>query len=134
MRLITTRGRLLLLLAVLPLLGLTASAASAQSKAPLKIGVLSSYTGPAMPYTLPEKDGMLLAVEEINAAGGLLGRPIELVFRDDKMRPDLGLTNIQEIVHQEKVELILGPFTSGVPWRTRTGRSRTSGCSWRPSR
>ncbi|MBI4587390.1 MAG: ABC transporter substrate-binding protein [Candidatus Rokubacteria bacterium] len=90
-----------------------AGPAVAQVKA-LRVGVANSYTGVAIPYTIPEKEAMLLAVEEINAAGGVLGRPLELAFRDDKLRPDLGLTNLQELVYQEKVELILGPFSSGV--------------------
>ncbi len=86
--------------------------AGAQTK--IKVGVQNSYTGVAIPYTVPEKDAMLLALEEINAAGGLLGKQVELVFRDDKLRPDLALTNLNELVYQEKVDLILGPFSSGV--------------------
>lgn len=86
----------------------------ALAQGPLKVGVANSYTGVAIPYTVPEKEAMLLAVEEINAAGGLLGRQVELIFRDDKLRPDLGLTNLQELIYQEKAEAILGPFSSGV--------------------
>lgn len=86
--------------------------AAAQAK--IKVGVQNSYTGVAIPYTVPEKEAMLLALEELNAAGGLLGKQVELVFRDDKLRPDLAITNLNELVYQEKVDLLLGPFSSGV--------------------
>ena len=64
-----------------------ASAVHAQSGKPIKIGEINSYK--AQPAFLePYKKGMELAVEEINAAGGVNGRKLELVTRDDNANPD----------------------------------------------
>ena len=51
----------------------------AQSKDPIKIGVVLSTTGPAAGLGIPERNGAILAAKEINSKGGINGRPIELV-------------------------------------------------------
>src|ERR1700730_18676499 len=67
-------------------LGAVLLAAGIASGQPIKLGELNSYkTFPA--FLEPYKKGMELAVEEINASGGLLGRPLELVVRDDTGNP-----------------------------------------------
>src|SRR5882724_12022075 len=59
-----------------------AGPAAAQGK-PIRIGEINSYSGLATVYTFPYKEGLLMAVKEINDAGGVNGRPIEFIFRDD---------------------------------------------------
>ncbi len=84
--------------------------ASAQ---PIKLGELNSYkTFPA--FLEPYKKGMDLAVEEINAAGGVLGRPLAIVSRDDNGNPGDAVRVAEELVTREKVTLLMGTFASNV--------------------
>ncbi len=87
------------------------AAVAAQAQAPIKIGELNSYK--AQPAFLePYKKGMELAVEEINAAGGLLGRKVELVTRDDNGNPGDAVRVAEELVSRERVEVLTGTFLS----------------------
>jgi branched-chain amino acid transport system substrate-binding protein len=85
----------------------------AQSK-PIRIGEVNSYSGLATVYTFPYRDGLMMATKEINDAGGVLGRPLEFVFRDDKLRPDEAVKAARELVQQEKVDFLAGCITSAV--------------------
>lgn len=77
----------------------------------IKIGELNSYK--AQPAFLePYKKGMELAVEEINAAGGVNGKKIELVSRDDNANPGDAVRVAEELVSREKVDLLTGTFLS----------------------
>ena len=67
----------------------TAGTAAAQGK-PIRIGEINSYSGLATVYTFPYKEGLLMAAKEINDAGGVLGRPIEFVFRDSATATPVG--------------------------------------------
>ena len=91
----------------------TAGPAAAQGK-PIRIGEINSYSGLATVYTFPYKEGLLMAAKEINDAGGVLGRPIEFVFRDDKLKPDEAVKAARELVGQEKVDFLAGCISSGV--------------------
>src|SRR5512140_3084476 len=85
-------------------------AAAAQ---PIKLGELNSYkVFPA--FLEPYKKGMELAVDEINAAGGVLGRPIEVVSRDDNGNPGDAVRVAEELLSREKVALLMGTFASNV--------------------
>jgi len=88
-------------------------AASAQSK-PIRIGEINSYSGVATVFTFPYKEGLALAAKEINDAGGVLGRPLEFVHRDDKLKPDEAVKAARELVLQEKVDFLAGCITSAV--------------------
>ena len=101
-----------LLSAILILVGATEPAA-AQGK-PIRIGEINSYSGLATVYTFPYKEGLLMAAKEINDAGGVLGRPIEFIFRDDKLKPDEAVKAARELVGQEKVDFLAGCISSGV--------------------
>jgi branched-chain amino acid transport system substrate-binding protein len=86
-------------------------AASAQAQGTLKIGEINSYK--AQPAFLePYKKGMELAVDEINAAGGLLGRKVELVIRDDNANPGDAVRAAEELLSREKVDVLMGGFLS----------------------
>src|SRR5512132_2913489 len=87
--------------------------AAAQPK-PIKIGEINSYSGVATVYTFPYKEGLAMATKEINDAGGVLGRPIEYVHRDDKLKPDEAVKAARELVSQEKVDYLAGCISSGV--------------------
>jgi branched-chain amino acid transport system substrate-binding protein len=85
----------------------------AQAQAPIKIGDINSYSAQAL-VTEPYRKGALLAAEEINAAGGVLGRKIEIVFRDDAMKPGDAIKQAEELVTNEKVAVLAGGFSSSV--------------------
>src|SRR6202008_2920088 len=89
---------------------LACSAVSAQT---IRIGELNSYkVFPA--FLEPYKKGMELAVEEINAAGGVLGRNVELVVRDDGGTPGDAVRTAEELITREKVDVLMGTFASNV--------------------
>jgi branched-chain amino acid transport system substrate-binding protein len=86
----------------------------AQAQKPILIGEISSYsTVPA--FTLPYRNGWELAVEEVNAAGGLLGgRKLEVISRDDGGKPDNATRHASELLSSHKVDLLAGTFLSNV--------------------
>lgn len=84
--------------------------ASAQ---PIKLGELNSYKQFAA-FLDPYKHGMQLALDEINAAGGVLGRPLEIVSRDDNGTPGDAIRVAEELLTREKVTLLMGTFPSNV--------------------
>jgi branched-chain amino acid transport system substrate-binding protein len=85
----------------------------AWAQAPIKIGEINSYSTIAQ-FTLPYKQGWQLAVEEVNAAGGLLGRKVEVIARDDVGKPEDALRHALELVSKEKVDVLAGGFYSNV--------------------
>jgi branched-chain amino acid transport system substrate-binding protein len=89
------------------------STALATSAQPIKLGELNSYkVFPA--FLEPYKKGMDLALEEVNAAGGVLGRPLEIVSRDDTGSPGDAVRVAEELISREKVALLMGTFASNV--------------------
>jgi branched-chain amino acid transport system substrate-binding protein len=99
--------------AVAALLTLTsASIATAQDS--IRIGEVNSYTGPLASFTVPYRNGLELAVEEINAKGGVLGRKLEVISRDDGAKPADAVKFAEELVRREKVDLIAGTFLSHI--------------------
>lgn len=92
-------------------LGVVATQARAQ--APIRIGELNSYK--AQPGFLdPYRKGWELALEEINASGGLLGRKVEVVSRDDNGNPGDAVRVAEELVSREKADVIFGTFLSHI--------------------
>ncbi len=93
---------------------LAASLRPARAQAgPIRIGEINSYTGqPA--FTLPYRNGWQLAVEQINAAGGVLGRKLEVISRDDAGKPPDAVRIAGELLTDEKVDLLAGTFLSNV--------------------
>ncbi len=80
---------------------------------PIKVGWLSSLTGPLSSAALAENQGVQLAVEEINKAGGILGRPIELLTRDTAGDPTKAVNFAQQLAFSDKVQFVIGPVNSG---------------------
>jgi branched-chain amino acid transport system substrate-binding protein len=93
--------------------GLSLVAAQAGAQGAIKIGEINSYK--ALPQNLvPYKQGWLLAQEEVNAAGGVLGRPLETVFRDDNANPGDAVRMAEELLAREKVDILSGVTLSHV--------------------
>jgi branched-chain amino acid transport system substrate-binding protein len=81
--------------------------------AQIKIGELNSYKVFAA-FLEPYKKGMELAVEEVNSGGGVLGRKLELVVRDDGGNPGDAVRVAEELIAREKVNVLMGTFASNV--------------------
>jgi branched-chain amino acid transport system substrate-binding protein len=92
--------------------GLAASGGSALAQT-VKIGWLSSLTGPLSSAAIAENQGVQLAVEEINKAGGILGRQIELLTRDTAGDPTKAVNFAQQLAFSDKVNVVIGPVNSG---------------------
>lgn len=93
---------------------LLACAAGAWGQAnPLRLGVIGPFSGPSADFGQPMLNGVKFAVDEINAVGGYLGRPIELVVKDDRANPDVGQASSQELIN-EKVVATIGFCNTGV--------------------
>src|SRR5262252_10951023 len=96
--------------AVLASLGVLVGAA-AHAQDTIKIGEINSYK--AQPAFLdPYKKGWELAVEEVNAAGGVLGKKLQVISRDDNGNPGDAVRVAEELVSREGVALICGTFLS----------------------
>jgi branched-chain amino acid transport system substrate-binding protein len=108
----TVRRILAGMLALLVLAGPAAGPARAQG--PIRIGEINSFSGIGAPFTGPYRAAVEMAVEEVNARGGVLGRKVEVVFRDDKGQPAEAVKHAQELVAGEKVHLLSGTFLSNV--------------------
>ena len=81
---------------------------------PIKIGVSGPFTGGSAPMGVSMRDGVRLAAAEINAKGGVLGRKIELVERDDEAKNERGVQIAQELINKEKVAATVGYINTGV--------------------
>jgi branched-chain amino acid transport system substrate-binding protein len=80
---------------------------------PLRLGYLPALTGPSSSTGIGINRGTLLAVQEINAAGGINGRQIELITRDTQSDPTKAVNGAAELTHGEKVSVVIGPLNSG---------------------
>ncbi len=93
--------------------GMLVALGSAHAQGTLKIGEINSYKAQAA-FLDPYKKGMDLAVEEINAAGGVDGRKIELITRDDNANPGDAVRLAEELVSREKIDVLVGAFLSNI--------------------
>ena len=84
---------------------------------PARLGAVVSRSGAASSYGDQVARGFDLAVEQINAAGGVDGRKIELLYRDDSTNPEIGLAAVRELVEQQHVATVLGAVSSRVTLR-----------------
>lgn len=84
------------------------AASYAQSKDPIKIGVVLSTTGPAAGLGIPERNGAIMAAKEINSKGGINGHPIQLVVEDDTTNPDTAVSKANDLIFNQGVVAIIG--------------------------
>jgi branched-chain amino acid transport system substrate-binding protein len=92
------------------LLGLTASAATAQEK--LKIGVIVTLSGPPAALGAQVRDGFALAVKDLGGKMG--GREVEIVNVDDELKPDGAVVKVKGLLEREKVDFVVGPIFSNI--------------------
>ena len=91
--------------------GLAAPAIAANE--PIKIGYLPALTGPSSSTGIGINRGTQLAVDEVNKAGGINGRPIELIVRDTQSDPTKAVNAVAELTQRAKASIIWGPLNSG---------------------
>ena len=84
------------------------------SGAPVKIGYLASLTGFCSGFSQDYVKGAQQAVKTINAEGGVLGHPLQLLVRDDKAEPNVGVSQARDLVLSEHVKFLAGTCTSSV--------------------
>ncbi len=89
-------------------------AAESGATEPIKVGVSGPFTGGSNPMGIAMRDGIRLAAREINETGGILGRPVLLVERDDEARPERGAQVVQDLINREKIVAGLGIVNTGV--------------------
>lgn len=87
--------------------------ASAQSSSPIKIGVLTPLSGAYASIGQQVKWGVQLATDEINAAGGIMGRQVELTFEDGEANPAVGTQKAEKLFQSTKVDFLTGTVNSG---------------------
>jgi urea transport system substrate-binding protein len=85
---------------------------NAFAETPIKVGVISPLTGAWTVYGKAHSAGFELAVDEINAAGGVLGRQIEIVIGDSKTEPRIVVEQANRLIRQERVDFLAGTFSS----------------------
>jgi branched-chain amino acid transport system substrate-binding protein len=94
--------------------GLILSGGALAAEPPIRIGEINTYSGVPAGFTLPYRQAIEMAVDEVNSAGGLLGRKVEVLFRDDKGNPADAIRHAQELVRAEQVDLLAGTFLSNI--------------------
>jgi len=95
------------------LLSVAALGAAACSRK-VRVGAIISSTGAAAMYGERVRKGIDLALHDINASGGVNGRLLEVVYRDDATNPEVGLQMARELVHHEGVRIVIGAVSSAV--------------------
>jgi branched-chain amino acid transport system substrate-binding protein len=102
--------------------------------APIKVGTLTPLTGAGGPYGPVMVKAVKAVVDQVNAAGGVLGRKIELVSEDDQTSPEAGVRAARKLIDVDKVSAILGTWASAVTtavaplcWESKTFLATVSG-------
>jgi len=105
------RGALVAALATLAAIALPAAAQT--GAAPVRIGSTLALTGPLSATAQIHRIVGEIYVEQLNKRGGLLGRPVEWIVKDDQSKPDLARTLYEQLVTADKVDLLMGPYATG---------------------
>jgi branched-chain amino acid transport system substrate-binding protein len=87
--------------------------APAQAADPIKVGLVTPLSGTYAPIGKQVRWGAELAVKEINVAGGVNGRPFELLFEDEEANPPVAVRKAEKLLQQDKVDLLTGTVNSG---------------------
>ncbi len=78
----------------------------------LKVGIIDAYSGGAAPMSIDNLNGFKMAIDAVNAKGGVNGTKIVFVTRDDKFKPDISLAMAKELVLKEGVDILMGTISS----------------------
>ncbi|WP_212636837.1 ABC transporter substrate-binding protein [Desulfacinum hydrothermale] len=108
------KPRLSWILVAFLLAGLLAAPVSALAEKPVKMGFVYIMSGPFSTYGQFAKQGAQLAIDEINAQGGILGRQVEAYFEDSTGKADVAVRAIRKLVYQNGVDVLIGLDSSGV--------------------
>lgn len=84
-----------------------------RDRSTIKIGYFGDLSGPTFNFGQSAKNGMLMAADEINQAGGINGRKIDVVFEDDEGSPELAATVVNKLIRQDKVVALIAGGASG---------------------
>ena len=87
---------------------------SAQAAEPIKVGLIAALSGQSAKSGEALTRGLTIAIDEVNAQGGVLGRPLQLVRRDDESNPSKGLLAARELIQREKVAVLFGGLDTPV--------------------
>jgi ABC-type branched-subunit amino acid transport system substrate-binding protein len=87
--------------------------AQAPAGQPIRIGSTLALTGPLSATALTHKLVGEIYVEQLNKRGGLLGRPVQWIVKDDQSKPELARTLYEQLVTSDKVDLLMGPYATG---------------------
>ena len=101
-----------ILLSIFCIVGLMISGVSAADT--VKVGIVLPLTGPQAKFGEIEKKSFDMALEEINAAGGINGKKLELVMEDDTGRPEVGRSVVEKLITKDKVVMLGGGYSSSV--------------------
>ncbi|NVM57531.1 MAG: ABC transporter substrate-binding protein, partial [Desulfobacterales bacterium] len=104
--------RFAMVMAGLFLLGAMFSGALAADT--VKVGIVLPVTGPQAKFGEIEKQSFDMALEEINAAGGINGKRLEFLIEDDTGRPDVGRSVVEKLISKDKVVMLGGGYSSSV--------------------
>ena len=108
----TIHRRALIAASTAALLVATAGPALAQKGDPITIGAVEILTGPNNKYGIAIKNGFDLALDEVNKAGGVLGRPLAIAYEDSAGNKDQAMNGVRALIGQKNVPIILGPTLS----------------------
>src|SRR5262245_65071486 len=106
--------RSILAIAIVTLLSLACAAPPAAASDPLRIGLSLSLTGPTAPAGKQVLAGLEIWRDDVNAKGGLLGRPVQLVYYDDQGNPANAPGIYAKLMGVDKVELLIGPYSTNI--------------------
>lgn len=82
---------------------------------PILIGEINSYSAPVLEsFLVPYRKGIEFGLEQVNAAGGVLQRPLEFIFRDDRLSPVHAAEQAEQLIVEGQVDLLAGAFTSDI--------------------
>ena len=104
------KSRLAIVLAATMVAGM---ALGAQAAEPIKIGAFFALSGPNAPIGTPTKLVAEMVVDKINKAGGINGRPLQLIMGDTESDPAKAATIAKKFIHSDKVAAIIGPTSTG---------------------
>ncbi|HTP72852.1 MAG TPA: ABC transporter substrate-binding protein, partial [Burkholderiaceae bacterium] len=97
----------------LALVGLSLLATAFAHAQPVRIGSTLALTGPLSATAQIHKLVGEIYVEQLNKRGGLLGRPVEWIVKDDQSKPDVARTLYEQLITADKVDLLMGPYATG---------------------
>lgn len=106
--------RLLFPVAAAVTLNMAIFAGAQATEPPIKVGLVAALSGQSAKSGEALTRGLTMAINEVNASGGVLGRPLELVRRDDESNPSKGILAARELVQREKVAVLFGGLDTPV--------------------